>query len=248
MIASTTLRPGLLVSLKTSLVGNVTYRTTTVEAEHKTEDGAAKASWETERTVADPAELEAGKKARSRAQTIIRGVCSASAFGLLCPENKAAELEAAMVEARKVAEVFNATARLSRIAIYVITGRIAADDVEAVKAIKSEVTDLLNEMQRGMKNLDVKTIRDAADKARNLGQMLSDDAKERVAIAVEAARKAAKQIKAAGDAAEIAVDEALFTRIQQQRTAFLDLEEAQPVAQPTLETRAVEIEETANAL
>lgn len=233
MITTTTLRPGLLVSLKTSLAGNVSYRTQIIDENHLTDDGAAKARWETERTVADPVELEAGKVARTKVRTLICKVCSASAFGLLCPEDKAPDLEVAMIEARKVADEFNSTARLSRIGVYVITGRIAADDVEATKAIKSEVRDLFTEMQRGIKNLDVKAIRDAADKAKSLGQMLSADSKERVEIAIEAARKAAKEIRKAGEAAEIAVDEAIILRIQQQRSAFLDMDDAAPVAQPS---------------
>lgn len=243
MISTTTLRPGLLVSLKTSIQGNVTYRTQTLESEHRTADGAAKASWETERTVADPVELATAKQARSKVRTLICAVCAPSEFGLLCPLEKAADLEKAMVEARAVAEAFNSTARLSRIGVYVITGTVAATDAEAIRSINSEVSDLLTTMQRGVKNLDVKVIRDAADKARGLGAMLSDDARERVKIAIEAARKAAKEIAKAGESAAIAVDEATILRISQQRVAFLDMDEAvAPVAVPQLESRAIDIE------
>ncbi len=43
----------------------------------------------------------------------------------------------------ELADEFNATARLTRLYVNVIAGRIAPDDVEAVKAINSEVRDLL---------------------------------------------------------------------------------------------------------
>ena len=71
---------------------------------------------------------------------------------------------------------FNRTATLSRVSVYAMIGRVAADDVEAVKAINSEVSDLLGQMQEGLKNLDVKSIRDAATKAKQIGQMLSPTA------------------------------------------------------------------------
>src|SRR5262245_61966497 len=129
MLNTSTLRPGLLVSLKTTITGNVRYRKETIEGEHITTEGEQKASWNTERTISDPAEHDAAVKARTVARTAITRVCSASAFGLLCPESKAADLEQAVREARAVADRFNSTATLTRLSVYVITGRVAADDV-----------------------------------------------------------------------------------------------------------------------
>lgn len=243
MIATTTLRPGLLVGLKTHLKGNVSYATRIIEDEHLDDDGAARETWETERTVADPIELEAAKKARSKAAWIVRRVCANSAFGLLCPADREDDLEKAIAEAREVAAAFNAEAKLSNVTVYVMTGRVAADDVEAVKAIKSEVRDLMDEMQRGIKNLDVKVIRDAADKARSLGQMLSPQAKERVEVAIDVARKVARQIKKAGDAAEIEIDQLALDKITSQRSGFLDMEEVAAVVTVQETGRAVEMEE-----
>ncbi|MGC2778984.1 MAG: hypothetical protein WA418_25470, partial [Bradyrhizobium sp.] len=130
-IASSTLRPGLLVSLKTTVSGNVEYEKQNIEADHVTDDGKRKARWETQRTISDPTEHEAALQVRSRALTLIRGVCSRSAFGLLCPEIATEDLERAMVKARKLAEEFNKSAKLTRVTVYAITGRIAPDDVEA---------------------------------------------------------------------------------------------------------------------
>jgi hypothetical protein len=235
-ISTSTLRPGLLVSLKTGLRGNVNYRTVEVEALHVTDDGAERAKWETERVIADPVEHEAATKARSKIRTIITSVCAHSAFGLLCPEAEAENLERAIAEARRVADTFNATAKLTRVSCYVMTGRIAPDDVEAVKAINSEVRDLLSDMADGIAKLDVKVVRDAASRAKGLGEMLSPDAQARIQIAIDAARNSAKQIVKAGEQAAQEIDTAAIRKITEARTAFLDIGEATEVQAPVAES------------
>jgi hypothetical protein len=246
-ISTNTLRPGLLVSLKTSLRGNVKYDKVDLNEEH---DGAQeKVKWETTRTIDDAAEYDAGKKAQSRASSIIRGVCTKSAFGLLCPEAQAWRLDDAVAQAHAVVDAFNATAQLSRLSVFVIAGKIASDDVEAVRAINSEVRDLIDTMADGMQKLDAKTIRDAADKARDLGNMLSPEASVRVAVAIKTARDAAKQIVKAGEAASIEVDQYAINQLKTQRTAFLDLGEAVEIQRPTSEGRAIDLTpENGNAL
>lgn len=239
---TSTLRPGLLVSLKTSIVGNVSYRTSDIEAARVDENGEQHSRWETEKTVIDPAEHERATKARGKARSAVSRVCANSAFGLLCPESEADKLEAAIAEARQIADEFNASAQVTRIAIYVIAGRVASDDVEAVRAINSEVKDLLDQMQRGVQDLEPSQIRDAANKARSVSQMLSKDAQDRVADAIEAARKAARQIVKAGEAAAIEVDQMALRKLAQARTAFLDLSEQTAVETPQVEVPTVDLE------
>jgi hypothetical protein len=241
LLRTSTLRPGLLVSFKTSMSGNVKYNTAVIEAEHTTKAGEQKAKWETERVVADIDELEAARKARSKISVLVRSVCAWSAFGLLCPETKADELATAIVEARKVAEEFNASANLTRVNVYVMTGRIAADDVEAVKAINSEVRDLLSEMKDGLKNLDVKVVRDAANRARNLGSMLTQDSEVRVRMAIEAARKAAREIVKAGEVGAVEIDKQAIRTITEARTAFLDLDETKEGVKVKARGRAIDL-------
>jgi hypothetical protein len=228
MLALTTLRPGLLVSLKTSVVGNINYERLMLDAEHPTADGGLQARWETTRTIADPAEHAEAQKIRSEAGHIIRKICTQSAFGLLCPEDKVDALEQAIVEARALADKFNDKAALTRIRVYVIAGRVAADDVEAIKAINSEIRDLMAQMEDGLGNLDVKTVRAAAVKAKGMGQMLSKEASDRVQLAVDLARQSAKQIVKAGEQAAQEIDRQTIKRIAEQRTAFLDLDEPAP--------------------
>ena len=239
-LKTSTLRPGLLVSVKTSIRGNVTYSTRDLDADHIESDGSRQARWETERRIADPLEHEVANKARSKARSLISGVCAYSAFGLLCPENRADDLDRAVADARRTCDEFNATARLTRLYVNVIAGRIAPDDVEAVRAINSEVRDLLAVMAEGVKTLDVRVIRDAANRTRSLGAMLSTDARARVQTAIDAARRAASDIVKAGEQAAIEIDRRALEAITESRTAFLDLDEPDVVAAPPIAGRAID--------
>lgn len=244
MTTTHTLRPGLLVSLSTSLRGNVSYQTTTLEAEHPTEGGEAQARWETERTIADPAEHAEAIQVRSKIRTVIQRQCSRSAFGLLCPEGNADGLAEAIAHARNLAEDFNARAALTRITVNVLSGRIAADDVEAVKAISNELRDLMEEMQTGLASLDVKSVRDAASKAKDVGAMLTPEARGRLDVAIQAARSSARKLAKAGETAAVEVDRAAIAQIDMARTSFLDLdmELAAPVPAPAMEGRDIDLE------
>ena len=237
-----TLRPGLLVSLNTSISGNVKYFREDIVPDHLTKDGTKEASWTTERTIADPKEHEAAIKARTKARIAITRVCSASKFGLLCPEEKRDQLDAAIVEARKIAEDFNVGATLTHVGVYAIVGRVAADDVEAVRAINKEVRDLLSVMENGLKNLSVKTVREAANKAKGLEKVLSPEAADRIKIAIDAARSSARRIVKAGENVTVEIDRQTITKIARQRTAFLDLDDAVEVSVPKVRARAVDLE------
>lgn len=240
-----TLRPGLLVSMQTSIKGNTHYRTMELEADHVDANGSRRARWETERIVTDPAEHEDAIKVRTKARGLILSVCSQSAFGLLCPNNKETDLREAIAAARELTDEFNSTAQLTRMNVNVIYGRIAQDDVEAVRAITGEIRELMEDMQQGLKTLDVKAVRDAANKARSVGAMLSPEAKSRLDTAIDAARKSARKIAKAGDAAAAEVDRATIARIDMARTSFLDLDieaEAAHTAAPAMDARAIDME------
>lgn len=242
-IQSTTIRPGFLVSLKTSVTGNVSYDKRIIETEHRTANGEARAMWETVRTITDPAEHERAEKARSAASSKIRAVCSRSAFGLLCPEVDAEALAQAIQAARDIADEFNASATLSSVSVYVIAGKIAADDVEAVKAINSEISELLADMAQGVRNMDAEAIRAAASKAKNVGAMLPAEASARVQVAIDAARSAARQIVKSGEQASAEIDQRAIRRITEARTAFLDLDaEAADIQAPAATGRALDLE------
>ncbi len=234
-LKTSTLRPGILVSLKTSISGNISYESRVIEPEHLTDAGAELARWETARTVADPAEMEAAKKARGDACTVIRKECVATAFGLLCPESRQDVLAAAIAEGRRLADEFNATSKLTNLGVYVLCGRVAQDDAEAVRSINSEVRDLLSAMESGVGNLDAGAVRAAASKAKSIGEMLSPGARQEVMDAVMIARAAARKITKAGEQAAQEIDREAIAKIASARTSFLDLEPAAEVAAPVVE-------------
>lgn len=221
-LETSTLRPGFLVSLKTSVHGGVTYIKTDLNADAPAEAGASIARWETTRTIIDPVEYEAAKKARQKAQSFIRKVCKQSAFGLLCPDADADKLEKAVNDARAEVDKFNAGAKIARVSVYVLTGRVTPDDVEAVRAINSEIRELMAEMQNGIEGKNVDAIRDAASRVKGIGEMLSEDARAKVQIAVEVGRAAATAIKKDGTAD---VDTSALTKIGALRKSFLDMDE-----------------------
>lgn len=243
MFRTATLRPGLLVSLKTSVQGNVAYSRFDIEADHVTETGSRRAKWETERTIQDAKEHEESIKVQSKVSSLIRGVCARSAFGLLCPESRADDLAKAISEARAIADAFNSTATLTRVSVNVIAGRIAADDVEAVRAINSEVRDLIASIESGVRNMDVKTIRDSADKLKQLGSMVPDATFARVQVAIDAVRATARKIVKAGESASLEIDATTLERLAQARTAFLDLDMPdQAISAPSVAARAIDME------
>jgi len=235
-----TLRPGLLVALKTSTRGNVSYFKKDLANEKKGD--AEVTEWTTERTIANRKEFERAKKAVKAATLPIRQACNWSAFGLLCPESDRPVLDKAIAESQEIVKAFNDKAELTRINVYALVATIAADDVTAVKAISSEVRDLMATMEKGIAKLDVKAIRYAASKAKEIGGMLTPQAQGRVQVAIDLARKAAKQIKKAGEEAGKAIDKAAINKIREQRTSFLDIEEEiAEVAKPKQRARVVDL-------
>jgi ribosomal protein L29 len=241
---NTTIRPGLLVAVKTSIKGNVSYKKTDT-AVRTLEDGSEVAEWDTERRIKDAAEQEAASKARSRARSLISGVCSVTDFGYLCPVASRPELDVAIAEARKVAEEFNRTSKFTKLRFEAVTGTIAQNDYQAVRAIRREVAELLTDMEEGLKNLDVGVAREAATRAKQLGQMLSAEAEVRVELAIQQVRESCKKIAAAGENGVAEIDRVTIARLTETRTAFLDMDEAQEVEAPTQQARTVDLETVA---
>lgn len=237
MAGISTLRPGLLVSLSVRVSGNVTYNKKDIERPHREDDGVERARWETERVIENPVELRRARKVQATARGLISKTCAKSSFGLLCPIAWEKDLLKGIDEARKLAADFNARAKNTEVSVYTIVGRVAQDDVEAVRAINSEVRDLMKDMQVGIKELDVKRVRDAANRARAVGSMLTPEALEKVKGAIEAARAAARKIVKAGEQAAVEVDKEAVKKITAARTAFLDLDESEVLATKPAKTK-----------
>lgn len=250
---ATTLRPGLLVGLKTHLYGNVEYFRSTIESAHTDAEGNVRETWQTEKVIADPKELERAKKAQNAAGSAVRKVCTKSAFGLLCLQEQAGELEDAIARARKICDEFNATSKINTIGIYCMIGTIASNDLEAVRSINSEVRDLLDQMAQGLQDKDVAVVRDAANRARALGPMLTPTAEARVRIAIDAARAEARDLQKAakkGEPVSELSQQMAVRKISETRTAFLDLgDDIAEVAAPQKQGRQLDlVDEVNNAL
>ena len=243
MMRTSTLRPGLMVHVGTSLKGNTSYRTRDLGTETATDaEGRCVeiSKWDTERTVLDKAEQERAVKARSLVRSKVQCVCiQSNAFGLSCLEKDEAKLYAAITEAEAIAADFNRTASVTELSVFIQVGRVAADDERAVANINREMRGLIETMAEGMKNLDKEAIRDAANRARALGGMLTDNARAEVQAAIDVARKAARQIVEAGEEGAGEVDRAAIRKVLEARTGFLDLDDegsevapVQPAARP----------------
>jgi hypothetical protein len=227
-----TIRPGLLVSLKTSISGGVMYERRDLPVDGDGSDKTAKARWETTRIIEDADEYDRATTARGRAGKAIRKLCTDTAFGLLCPESMEADLDAAIARARAIADEHNTGAARTRVSIYVIKGRIASSDTEAARAIGQEVATLIDGMNGAIDRLDPEAIRAAASKARELASMLSPELSEKVGAAVDAARRAARQIvkriEKEGEQAAVVLADIQRGAIEKARMAFLDLDCASP--------------------
>jgi hypothetical protein len=237
-----TLRPGLLVNMFTKVDGNVTYHN--IDRDVMRLDKTEVTDIHTRKQVSDVEEQEAAIKQRTKIRGLILSVCVSTAFSnmLLCPNTKEAELREAIAEARRLADEFNATARTTRISFYCITGRIAQDDVETVRAITGEIRQLMDNMQAGVKALDVKVIREAANKATETGKMLTPEAGSRLEAAIKASREAARKIAKAGEQAAKEVDRQALRKIKLARNAFLDLDVTpQTAGKPKMNGRNIDL-------
>ena len=176
---------------------------------------------------------------RSKCHRLIYNVCSPTSFGLLCPTSKQDELDEAAEQARKVAAEFNAKSKHSNVEVYILKGRIAETDEEATRAIAYSIREMLDEMEKGVRDLDAEAIRKVARKAVKVGRMVETTQSSRVSAAVKEARDNARQItrrieKKGEDAAKVAVDLKLKA-IRNARFSFLDLGEELEVGEvPTV--------------
>jgi hypothetical protein len=227
MSNASTIRPGLLVSVKSTVAGGVTYQRIDLETDKPVEDGQDISRWETRRLIEDKAEHERAVKARSKALAEIRKVCSATSFGLLCPVAQEGALDVAIAAARGMVEAYNETAKHTRVGVYVLKGRVASDDAEAARAITQEIAGLVTAMDAGIKAFDPAAIREAANRARELSSMLSEEKSAKIDAAIEQARKAArmivKRIETEGEDRAIVMADIQRGQIESARIAFLDL-------------------------
>jgi hypothetical protein len=182
---------------------------------------------------------------------MISRVCARSAFGLLCPTDKANALEDAIAESRALVAAFNKQAKATQVSVYVLKGKIAETDQEAAEAIADELKGLLGEMRNGILMADVDAIRDAATTALQMGKMLDEQTTRKIGAAVEEARNVASEIRRrlAEEADTVAgyVQEVKLINLSESRFAFLDTDEVGEAPKVEAVVRAVEVDEDGQA-
>lgn len=222
------IKPSYLVSLKSTLSGGIAYKRIDLDAK-KANDKSEIVMWETTRIIEDKEEHERAVKARGKAVSLVRAVCVPSSFGLVCPLNRSEDFDNAIVEAKKIINEFNSSSNCTKINIYVLKGEIASSDEEAVRSISSEIVSMVDDMKKGIQELDVKSIREAANKARQLSAALGEQQSKKLSEAVSEARKAArkivKHIKDGSEKAEEILSEISYSELDKTRAAFIDYSE-----------------------
>lgn len=243
-----TIKPGILVSLKTRVVGGISYVKSDIaeETDGKTEIK----QWHTTKTVVDADEVERAQLARSRAATAVRSCCIGTPFGLLCPASRVEELDAAVIRARSLTDSHNDASVHTTVELFVLRGQVASDDVEAMRAIGAEMAALSEDMKAGIDNVNPKRIREAAKRAKELGAMLDEANQEKVKAAVLSARKAARdivrRIEKGGENAQKVIQDLDTANVVGLKFAFLDVDSTSDAESPAADADrfgAIEAEE-----
>ncbi len=226
----TPIRPGLLISLSTSVKPRHAdaIKSTRELIESRTlPDGSLYERWKKTKTILDPKEWKRAGQARLRVRALVKAACAQTAFGFICPAEEQEQLDANLRQAdREVAE-FNRTSQHYEVRWQYLAGEIKADDAEAVRAIREQVGGILEDLESATKAGDVESIRDLCGQAQQMERLLEQKstARGQVGRAVEAGRKIAravvKQVQKAGEKIEGVLTEEQRSPISLARFAFV---------------------------
>lgn len=227
---TTMIKPGLLVGLTSEVTGGVSYQRKDME----TDPDPRVSRWETTKVTDDPEELQRASAARSAARSAITRVCIVTPFGLLCPQDRIEELDAAVTEAERIVAAHNASALHTWVSISVLPGEIAASSERANRALAAQMGDLVDQMRLGLESADPAVMRESAAKAKSLSAMLAPAQEEAALAAVEEVRRAAREVtrrvEKGGEEAALVLETLSREALTNARMAFLDLDE--PTTQP----------------
>jgi hypothetical protein len=215
-----------MVRLTSKVKGNRRLRKETFEPLQENEDGSAAEAELQRRNWINRAEHQEAEKVRGRCRRIIEAVCIPTDFGLLCPEDRKEELEAAEARAQAVAAEFNATSTVTQVIIKCRPGQIAVSNQKAARVLNAEMAGYMAEMQEGIRSRDAAKTREAANKAKKVARMFEAPKQEQVDSAAAKARAEANKIAKDGTKAAEAIDEQVLEELERQKVAFLDLSAA----------------------
>lgn len=222
-----TIRPGHLVTLSTKIIGGRTYEREDLSDE-RTESGAEVEEWRTVKVTTDPEEYERAVQVRSRVRSLFKSAAVQTPFGLICPTEDIAALDAAQEQAAVLVREFNDTASTCEVHFTTLRGEIAESTREAIRAIREETAELLRSLDDASRAGEVRTIREIATRATQMGKLLAEESAGRDSLtqAVNAARRVARDIvrrveKSGEEMAEV-LEQANLSPISQARFLFME--------------------------
>jgi len=223
------MKPGILVDVGTTVTGGVHYEREDID-ERVEADGSEVSEWKTKKMMEDAEEHREAGRLRSKIIRFFYSICSQTGRGaLLCPEAREDELNEAIVKAHGIADEFNSRSRYTRIEFDVFKGRISETDEENTRALANQIRRMLDDIDAGVRGLDPKLIRNARDRAKQIGQMIDAGQAKRVTDAAEAATEAAnaiaKRVIREGEKGEKVIADLNLKAIRKARFAFLDTSE-----------------------
>lgn len=228
------LRPGYMIALASRMKGGIAYETTHEESQ---QDGSTLTQeWSSKKTVFDTEEFDRAVKVRGSALYQIRKLCVKTPFCLLCPEANEADLDAGVIIAKMLCDDFNASSTFTKIGLYVLKAKLLGDDEQTARAIAGEMRDLLTEMGQAIQKMDPVAIRESLTKANELSQMMVEEQQEKVSVAIELARSAAREItktlkNKGSTAVKVVSDYKLqLLAVEEAKKVFLDFEEPEVLA------------------
>jgi len=252
-MATVTMRPCYLVVIRTEVEGGPKYTHEPISSTEGGEDTPAVKKFLTTAITQDPEEYKRANQVRGKARGIVESECLASnVFGHILPLTKKDALDAAVKEAEERIEYFNAGSKTCHISLHVTTGMIAESDEKATKAMAAEMRGIMESIEAGISEADVKKIRAGADAAKEAGAALDEATSRKVTAAVEEVRSIANQIakklvRKATDTAEF-VQKVQLKAFKEARFSFLDFEEPKKpmgaqLALPVSTPRALDMDE-----
>ena len=236
-----TIKPGYLVSVKTSRQGGVKYLHADKSKQFDS-DRREIARWETTRVIDDVSEFDRAANEQLGANYLIAKCCIRTPFGYVCPEENIVKLNEAIEAAHQKIDAFNKSATHTTLYVRVLKGKIAANDTEAFKAITGEIRELATKISAAITTADIKQIREAASMAKSMGKMLDVKLQSDVNVVVKAARAAARlvtKLEKKGEKIEAVLFEEFKSPIDKLSKAFLDLEcdDTDADTMPTINTQ-----------
>ena len=222
-----TLKPGYLISVKTELRGGIQYLREDIRKE-ELPNGAEEQEWKTIKKIEDSEEFKKATLLRAKVASMISSKCKLTPFGLICSEEDLPIVEKAAELGELMIEEFNATAKHTIIRLNFLPALITSDEETAARNIAKQMRALAADMKNAVRQGDVEAIREAAKKAAMMRDLLGEEERTRVSLAVKEARDAArlitKEVIKNKEKIEKVLPKIKLGAISKMRFAFMDTE------------------------